>query len=55
MKDLSKLTKKAKIAITVFKVASLCFTVAVTVKSLMPKQEKITGIDTDILINSKNS
>ncbi|MBR2893151.1 MAG: hypothetical protein IKB94_04785 [Clostridia bacterium] len=51
MKDIAKLTKKILVAVKVVKIASLCVTVGATVHSLIPKYDKIEGIDTDKLIS----
>ncbi len=52
MKDIAKLTKKVLVAVKVVKVASLCFTVGATVHSLIPKYDKIEGVNTDRLIET---
>ncbi len=51
MKDLAKIVKTITIATKVVKIASLCLTVGATVHSLIPKYDKIEGIDTDKLIS----
>ena len=51
MKDIAKIVKTITVATKVIKVASLCFTVGATVHSLIPKYDKIEGIDTDKLIS----
>ncbi len=50
MKDIAKLTKKILVAVKAVKIASVCLTVGATVHSLIPKYDKIEGIDTDKLI-----
>ncbi|MBQ7295245.1 MAG: hypothetical protein IJW86_03510 [Clostridia bacterium] len=50
MKDIAKFVKTITIAAKAIKVASLCLTVGATVHSLIPKYDKIEGIDTDKLI-----
>lgn len=51
MKDIAKIVKTITIATKVIKIASLCVTVGATVHSLIPKYDKIEGIDTDKLIS----
>ena len=53
MKDIAKIVKTITIATKVVKIASLCLTVGATVHSLIPKYDKIEGIDTDKLINDR--
>ena len=51
MKDIAKIVKTITVASKVVKVASLCLTVGATVHSLIPKYDKIEGINTDKLIS----
>ncbi len=53
MKDIAKIVKTITIATKVVKIASLCLTVGATVHSLIPKYDKIEGIDTDKLISDR--
>ena len=53
MKDIAKIVKTITIATKAIKVVSLCVTVGATVHSLIPKYDKIEGIDTDKLINDR--
>ena len=50
MKDIAKIVKAVTIASKAVKVASVCLTVGATVHSLIPKYDKIKGVDTDKLI-----
>ncbi len=52
MKDIAKLTKTVLVAVKVAKAAALCLTVGATVHSLIPKYDKIEGINTDRLIET---
>ncbi len=51
MRDIAKIVKTITIATKAIKVASVCFTIGATVHSLIPKYDKIEGIDTDKLIS----
>ena len=48
-----KLIKTAKILAKVGKIAATATTVAMAVYTLMPKYEKIEGINTDVLVSGK--
>lgn len=50
MNNIAKLTKKAIKAAAKTKFAFICLNVGATVHSLIPKYDKIKGIDTDKLI-----
>lgn len=50
MKKIVKLTKKAVKAVAKTKVFFVCLNVGAKVHSLIPKYDKIEGIDTDKLI-----
>lgn len=51
MKDIAKIVKTITIATKAIKVASLCVAVGATIHSLIPKYDKIEGIDTEKLIS----
>lgn len=48
-----KLIKTVKILIKVGKYAATAATVAMAVYTLIPKYEKIEGVDTDVLVSGK--
>ncbi len=48
-----KLIKTVKILVKVGKIAATAATVAMAVYTLIPKYEKIEGVDTDVLVSGK--
>ena len=48
-----KLIKTVKVLVKVGKIAATAATVAMAVYTLIPKYEKIEGVDTDVLVSGK--
>lgn len=53
--DAKKAIKRAKLALKAVKIISTCVTVGAAVYALVPKQDKIEGIDTDSLIQKHSA
>lgn len=51
--DVKKIMKKAKVIVKVCKIAATAATVAMAVYTLLPKYEKIEGLNTDALVSNK--